>query len=244
MIEEMKNPRRDLPIAIIISCLLITSVYTMANVAYATVLTIPEILASPAVAVSFANRIYGPAWWIMPIFVALSTFGGTNGTIMTTSRIFFVAGQEKQMPSVMSFLQMRRLTPIPAVVFTCLATVVYVLIGDVNSLIVYLGFVQWLAIGISVLIVIVFRFTRPEMERPVKVPLVFAFIYVLVTLFLVIFAFVGSPTESIIGVVIIATGIPFYIFGCVWKNKPSTFVRYMDRFTVGAQKLGGLIPGS
>ncbi|OON21806.1 Asc-type amino acid transporter 1 domain protein, partial [Opisthorchis viverrini] len=51
MIEEMKNPRRDLPIAIIVSCLIITIIYTMANVAYATVLTIPEILNSDAVAV-------------------------------------------------------------------------------------------------------------------------------------------------------------------------------------------------
>ncbi|KER21956.1 hypothetical protein T265_09830 [Opisthorchis viverrini] len=196
MIEEMKNPRRDLPIAIVFSCLLITAIYTMANVAYATVLRIPEILTSDAVAVSFANRIYGPAAWIMPIFVAFSTFGGVNGTIMTTSRMFFVAGQQSQMPKLLSCLHMSSLTPIPAVVFTCIFTIVYVVIGEVGSLITYMGFVLWLAIGISVLIVIIFRFTRPTMERPVKVPIVFPFIYVGATLLLVIFAFVGAPTEA------------------------------------------------
>ncbi|KAF6770913.1 hypothetical protein AHF37_08716 [Paragonimus kellicotti] len=197
MIEEMKNARRDLPIAIVLSCILITAVYTIANVAYASVLSVHEILESSAVAVTFAKKVYGPAWFIMPIFVAFSTFGGVNGTIMeTTSRIFFVASQENQMPKLLSFLHVDRLTPIPAVMFTCVATLIYIAIGDVNSLIAYLGFVQWLAIGLSVFIVILFRFTRPEMERPVKAPIVFAVIFVAVTAFLVIFAFVGAPTES------------------------------------------------
>lgn len=54
----------------------------------------------------------------MPIFVALSTFGGVNGAMMTTSRIFFVAGEEQQMPRVLAFLHIDKLTPMPAVIFT------------------------------------------------------------------------------------------------------------------------------
>lgn len=54
----------------------------------------------------------------MSIFVALSTFGGVNGAMLTTSRIFFVAGEEKQMPRIMAFLHIHKLTPLPAVVFT------------------------------------------------------------------------------------------------------------------------------
>lgn len=51
MIEEMKNPKRDLPIAIVFSCLVVTIVYTLANVAYITVVSLNEILTTPAVAV-------------------------------------------------------------------------------------------------------------------------------------------------------------------------------------------------
>ncbi|CAH8292702.1 unnamed protein product [Schistosoma turkestanicum] len=51
MIEEMHNPRRDLPLAVVISCLIITSIYTMANVAYVTVVLPHEILTTPAVAI-------------------------------------------------------------------------------------------------------------------------------------------------------------------------------------------------
>lgn len=54
----------------------------------------------------------------MPIFVAFSTFGGVNGNMLTTSRIFFVASRESHMPRFISFLHKDKLTPIPAVLFT------------------------------------------------------------------------------------------------------------------------------
>ncbi|TGZ70436.1 hypothetical protein CRM22_003194 [Opisthorchis felineus] len=243
MIEEMKNPRRDLPIAITVSCLIITVIYTMANVAYATVLTIPEILNSDAVAVSFAIRIYGPAWWIMPIFVAFSTFGGVNGTVMTTSRIFFVASQQNQMPKLLSFLQTSNLTPIPAIMLMCGVTIIYVAIGEISSLMNYLGFVKWLSIGISVLIVIIFRFTRRTMERPVKVPIVFPLIFVAVTLFLVIFTFVGAPTEALIGLAMVFSGAVVYVIGKVWRHTPQSLRKFTHDVTVGSQKLLRLVPG-
>lgn len=53
----------------------------------------------------------------MPIFVALSTFGAINGNMMTTSRIVFVAGEERQMPRILALFHMENLTPMPAVFF-------------------------------------------------------------------------------------------------------------------------------
>ncbi|KAF7233575.1 hypothetical protein EG68_10800 [Paragonimus skrjabini miyazakii] len=244
MIEEMNNPQRDLPIAIIFSCLVVTVVYTLANVAYLTVVSMSELLSTPAVAVTFANRMYGPMWWIMPLFVAFSTFGGVNGSMLTASRVFFVASQEKQMPQLISFLHVDRLTPIPAVIFTCVVGLAYLLITDIYALITYLGFVQWLAIGATVFIVLLFRCTRRDVPRPVRAPLIFAVIYVSITTFLVIFTFVGAPRESLMGILIILTAVPVYIFGCVWKNKPKSFERMMHQLTIGSQKFLRLVPGS
>ncbi|VDP86217.1 unnamed protein product, partial [Schistosoma mattheei] len=50
----------------------------------------------------------------------------------------------------------------------CITSLCYLLVGDIYSLITYLGFVQWLAIGSCVFIVIVFRITRRHHPRPVK----------------------------------------------------------------------------
>lgn len=244
VIEEMHDPTKHLVIAIVISCTLVTVVYTTANIAYMSVLSVTEILESSAVAVTFAQKVYGRAWVIMPICVALSCFGSMNGIVMTTSRLFYVGAQEGQMPDVLSFLHMKRLTPIPSIMFTCFITLIYIQMGNVDSLISYLGFVQWFAICISVFIVILLRFTRPNAKRPVRVPIVFAYVYVLFTLLLIIFSFVEAPIESISGVAIVMTGIPFYWFGCCWKNKPQSFQRKMNWMTRTSQKVFSLLPGS
>lgn len=65
----------------------------------------------------FSKRLYGFMWWIMPIFVSLSTFGGVNGILFTTARLFYVGGREGHMPKILSMVQVQRLTPLPAVLF-------------------------------------------------------------------------------------------------------------------------------
>nr|VZI33326.1 unnamed protein product [Spirometra erinaceieuropaei] len=244
MIEEMKNPKRDLPISIVFSCLLVTAAYTFCNVAYFTTVDVHEILTTPAVAVTFAQRLYGPAWWIMSIFVALSTFGGINGSMMSTSRMFFVAGEENQMPRMLAFLHVHKLTPMPAVMFTSFFALIYLSVKDLYVLMNYLGFVQWLAIGLSVLIVIVFRVTRPDAIRPVRAPIIFPIIYVSCSAFLLIFSFIGAPVESLCGCAIIATAIPVYLIGVVWSPKPKWIQNKLDAITVGSQKILQLAPQS
>ena len=93
----MKDPVRDLPRAIIVSVLLVTVFYVLANIAFYTTLSVPEVLGSEAVAVvsemdcknilqTFAGRLYGPLPFLIPIAVALSTFGGVNGILLASSR--------------------------------------------------------------------------------------------------------------------------------------------------------------
>ena len=104
VIEEMKDPVRDLPRAIMISCITVTIVYVTTNIAFYTTLNVPEVLGSEAVAVvstfnsssairyinrflqTFAGRLYGQFAFLIPVAVALSTFGGVNGILLTSSR--------------------------------------------------------------------------------------------------------------------------------------------------------------
>lgn len=85
----MKNPVRDLPRAIAISCILCLLIYVLTIMAFHTTLSTSEVLGSEAVAVTFANRMYGSFAFIIPFFVACSTFGAVNGTLLTSSRLFF-----------------------------------------------------------------------------------------------------------------------------------------------------------
>ncbi|CAH1783680.1 unnamed protein product [Owenia fusiformis] len=236
VIEELKDPYRNLPRAIWISCTLVIVVYAFTNVAYFTTVSPQGIIDSPAVAVMFSQKLYGVMWWIMPIFVALSTFGGVNGILFTTARLFFVGAREGHMPQVLNMVSINRLTPAPAALFMGLTSLVYLCSSDMYALINYVGFVNWLAIGLSVVSLLYFRWKRPEMNRPIKVHLVWPIIYTLASIFLVILPFYASPVETAMGCAIIATGIPVYLICVKWTNKPKAFLRFWNSFTIVTQK--------
>ncbi|XP_074242697.1 B(0,+)-type amino acid transporter 1 isoform X3 [Saimiri boliviensis] len=119
--EELQNPYRNLPLAIVIGIPLVMACYILMNVSYFTVMTTTELLQSPAVAVTFGDRVLYPASWVVPLFVAFSTIGAANGTCFTAGRLIYVAGREGHMLKVLSYISVKRLTPAPAIIFYSLA---------------------------------------------------------------------------------------------------------------------------
>ncbi|XP_062250177.1 cystine/glutamate transporter isoform X3 [Platichthys flesus] len=113
--EELEQPEKTLPLAICISMFIVTSCYVLTNVAYYTVMSAEEILASDAVAVAFAEKLLGKFSIAVPVFVALSCYGSMNGCIFALSRMFYVASREGQLPEVLSMIHVRRHTPLTAV---------------------------------------------------------------------------------------------------------------------------------
>uniref|UniRef100_A0A8C4WWZ7 Solute carrier family 7 member 8 n=1 Tax=Eptatretus burgeri TaxID=7764 RepID=A0A8C4WWZ7_EPTBU len=159
----------NLPRAIYISVPLVTFVYVFANIAYITAMTPEEILTSNAVAVTFGQKLLGAVSWIMPISVALSTFGGVNGSLFTSSRLFFAGAREGHLPILLAMIHTSRCTPIPALLFTCATTLLMFLTSDIYTLINYVGFINYLFYGVTIAGQIYFRWKRPDVIRPIQV---------------------------------------------------------------------------
>jgi APA family basic amino acid/polyamine antiporter len=92
---EVKDPKRNLPRALIGGALAVMVIYILANVAYLSVLSVDEMRRSPLVAADVAQRLLGlPGARLVAIIVMLSTFGALSGALMTTPRIFFAMADD------------------------------------------------------------------------------------------------------------------------------------------------------
>jgi len=242
IVEELENPVRDLPRAIAISLVTVTLCYVLANVSFYTTLSPHEVLGSASVAVTFADRLYGPVAFIIPIFVAMSTFGAVNGILLTSSRLFYAGACEGQMPEILTMIQVSRLTPTPAVLVIAMLSLFYLASDNVFSLINYVGFATWLSIGVAVLCIPVLRFTQPNLERPIKVNWFFPIIYLIATVFVTVVPAIAEPQTTGIGAAMMASGIPVYFLFIGWKTKPACIQKALVVITRFLQKILVVLP--
>ncbi|XP_015181592.1 PREDICTED: Y+L amino acid transporter 2 [Polistes dominula] len=235
--EELKEPYKNLPRAICISLPLVTVIYVLANVAYFVVLTQDEILASNAVAVTFGNKLLGVMSWIMPFFVACSTFGALNGAIFASSRLFFVGARNGHLPAAIALINVQNLTPMPSLIFLSIITLALLIIEDVYVLINYVSFVEALFTTLSVSGLLWLRYKRPDLHRPIKVSIALPVIFFIICTFLVILPCYVSPWEVGVGIIIIFSGIPVYWIFIHWKNKPTWLVSASHNLNMFCAKL-------
>ncbi|CAJ0572788.1 unnamed protein product, partial [Mesorhabditis spiculigera] len=243
--EELIDPTRNLPRAIAISCTLCTVIYTLTNLAFYAGTSADDLLDSPAVAVLFANRFFWYFAPLMPIFVALSCFGTVNGVMLTSSRLFYVAGRREHMPTFLSFINPYLQTPIPAVLFTAILSLLYILLSDnIYVLISYVQIVNWLAIGVATAGLLWLRVKKPPRDypRPLQVHIAWPIIFLIGCIFLVIFPIYQTPMDTAIGLLIMLTGVPAYYLGVVCKGKFKALDNFMDYCTETCQKTFLVIP--
>ncbi|XP_034044228.1 b(0,+)-type amino acid transporter 1 [Thalassophryne amazonica] len=239
--EELKNPIRNMPLAIIIAIPLVTVSYVMVNIAYFTVMTPNELLISPAVAVTFGNEVFYPLSWIVPLFVVFSTLGAANGSCFTSGRLAYVSGREGHMVKILSYISLKHYTPSPALIFSGLLAIFYIIPADINSLINYFSFAQWAFYGLTALALIVMRFTRKELHRPIKVPIVIAGLMVVMSFYLVVAPIIDKPElEYLYCTIFIFSGLALY-YPFVY-HKINWVAKLMRPITMHLQLLMEVVP--
>ncbi|KAJ8958821.1 hypothetical protein NQ318_019581 [Aromia moschata] len=240
--EELQNPYKNLPRAIWIALPMVTGVYVLANVAYFAVLSGVEIESSPAVALSFGMKMFGTLTWLVPVFVALSTFGGVNGILFTSARLFLTGSQEGHLPDFFSFIHVRRSTPIPSLIFTCVTSLAMLLISDVFVLINYYGQILWLSVAASIAGMLWLRRKHPDLPRPIRVSTWIPVTFLVCCAFLVLFPIPTQPWNTVVGGAITLSGVPVYYLCVKWKNKPQGYHRWIRGTTVFLQELMEVTP--
>ncbi|GBP91793.1 Large neutral amino acids transporter small subunit 2 [Eumeta japonica] len=235
--EELQDPYKNLPRAIWIAMPIVTIIYVMANLAYFAVVSELEMRSNAAVAVILGDRLFGGWSWVIPVFVALSTFGGVNGVLFTSARLFATGAQEGHMPAFFSLFHIDKQTPIPSLIFTCLFSLLTLMNSNVFDLINYFSQTLWLSVGASVVGMLWLRRTRPDIPRPITVHIAVPLIFLLAIGCLVVIPAVYDLKNTAVGIGILLSGIPVYYICVKWKNKPQCYNSFSGKTLRFFQKL-------
>ncbi len=211
---EVKDPRRNLPRALILGTLAIIGIYLLANMAYLAVMSVEEIRHSPSVAAEVAFRLVGPVGVLfVAITVMLSTFGTLNGSILTSPRIFYAMAEDGLFFRKVAAVHPKYDTPWVAITITALLGIGFVLMRTFEQLAdaFVTAIIPFYALGVASIYVLR---KRAGYNPPFRVPLypIVPALFVLATTALLVNAVMdpGSrwATLSVFGV--IAVGIPVY----------------------------------
>ena len=218
--EEIRDPGWTLPRALLLGCLLVTTIYVLANVAYLNVLSFSEIQQAPEdrVATAAATSLFGPgAAAVMAAAIMVSTFGCVNGLILSGARVSFAMARDG-----FFFRGLQRLNssavPGNALWAQAFWSGVLVLSGSYTALFTYVISVDILFFVLLVLAVIVLRVKHPEWPRPFRAPLYpyLPLLYAAVGAALIVILLRGNPKTTWPGYAIVMSGIPIYFF---WRRK-------------------------
>ncbi|XP_063911416.1 b(0,+)-type amino acid transporter 1-like [Zophobas morio] len=238
--EEIKKPEINIPRSISISVPIITALYVFMNVAYMSVLSIPEIMSAKAVAVTFGERVLGPMAFLIPLGVALSTFGCALSIQFGVTRVCYVAGQDGLMMKSLSFVHHKKLTPSVAVVLQGAITLLCIIAGEIVQLIEFVSFLVWLFYALAMVSLLVLRKTKKDVHRPYKVPSWIAVFFLLaVSCLTTIPIIMDSSPKYLFGLGYVLTGVFVYYWFIYKKNIPKSIIRKATRF---AQILFEVVP--
>ncbi|XP_039591362.1 cystine/glutamate transporter-like [Polypterus senegalus] len=236
--EEIINSKRTIPLSIILSMVTVTITYLLTNISYYTVMTSEDILASNAVAVTFADKALQRFSSIIPILVAVSCLGALIRGCFTTPRMLFSASREGQWPILFSMIHIRRHTPLPAVLILYPMMVFMILVSEVFGLLNFYSFSRWLFMGLSTMGLIVHRYRNPDLPRPFKVNLFIPAVFSIVCFFIVGISLYSDPLNTGMGFALTLTGVPVYFLVVQKQRLPLCFIRAFHIFT---KKLQGFL---
>lgn len=217
---EIRNPRRNVPLALAVGVGLVSAIYIACNFSYLRLLPLEAIQHAPEdrVATAAVAVVLGPvAVQVMAAAIMISTFGCLNGIILAGARVYYAMALDGLFFRSVARLHPARHTPVVSLAVQCIWACLLTLSGQYNDLLDYVIFAVLLFYILTIAGVIVLRRTRPGMERPYRAwgyPVLPVF-YIVVAGLIEILLLLYKPNYTWPGLIIVLLGLPVYF---LWRR--------------------------
>jgi len=221
---EVRNPRRNLPLALGLGVAIVSLLYIASNFIYLKVLPLAAIQGAPEdrVATAAAAAILGPvAVQLMAAAIMISTFGCANGIILAGARVYFAMALDGLFFRRAATLHPKTHAPVFSLGMQCVWAIVLTLSGSYSDLLDYVIFAVLLFYILTIAGLFRLRRTRPQAERPYRAlgyPVLPA-LYILAAGLIEILLLVYKPSYTWPGLIIVLLGVPVYF---LWRKKEAS----------------------
>ncbi len=211
---EIKNPKRNLGLSLVLGTLIVTVIYVAANLMYLNVMPLHELafVSNDRVAVAAANKIF-PAYGttLIAVCIMISTFGCNNGLILAGARVYYTMAKDGLFFKKVGELN-RFAVPQVALWIQCIAASLWCLSGKYGDLLDMISFVVVMFYMLTIAGIFILRRSQPNADRPYKAfgyPIL-PIIYIIMGLAFCILLVIYKPQFTYPGLIITLLGIPVY----------------------------------
>ena len=220
---EIKNPKRNIGLSLLLGTLVVAAIYTLTNLMYLSVLPLDAIAFAEKdrVGVAASQAIFGNAGTaIIAVLIMVSTFGCNNGLILAGARVYYTMAKDGLFFKKAGELN-RYSVPQWALWAQCLLASAWCLSGKYGDLLDMVSFVVVLFYVLTVVGIMVLRKRAPSIERPYKA---FAYpvlpaLYIIAGITFCILLICYKPNYTWPGLIITLIGIPIYSVAKLKLNK-------------------------
>lgn len=216
---EVKDPRRNVPRAMVLGIIVVAVVYIAMNMTYVYAMPLTEVAKHETIAAAAAETMFSPgaANWLSAV-IALSCFGAMASCTLSGARVYYAMARDgvffQRMAQVHPKWRTPALSLIGQGVWACLLTVS----GRYDQLYTYVIYGMVLSYTLTVIGLFVLRWKRPDIPRPYRCtgyPWLPA-IYILLGTWWTMNTIVERPKEALAGTIIVLLGVPGYLY---WKRQ-------------------------
>lgn len=215
---EVKEPRRNVPLAMVLGILVVGALYMAMNMTYLYALPLGEIAQHETIAHAAATTLFSPraAVWLS-LTIAISCFGAAATCTLSGARVYLAMAQDGAFFKRMAEVHPKWRTPAFSLIGQSVWAALLTLSGRYDELYTYVMFGMVLSYTLTVIGLFILRWKRPNLPRPYRCtgyPWLPA-IYILVGAAWTLNTIITRPIEAFWGTTIVLVGVPGYLF---WKR--------------------------
>ena len=211
--SEIKNPKKNVPLALMIGTGLVITLYLFINLIYLGVMPLEVIkfASEDIVAAELINQIFGTAGMIAISFiVAISAFGCANGMVLTGSRVYYKMAKDRLFFRGLALINRKTRVPVNSLWFQCGWVCLLILWGSYSQLLDYVIYASLIFYAITILGIFKMRKLYKDIKPDYRVNSFIPIAFLIISVYIIISLTFYKPMYTIPGLFITLLGIPVY----------------------------------